>query len=122
MMFKFIMLLSLMVMSLTSLSANEPVEHEKLPLSESLPYLETIESQALRIGNGPVKVYVFVDPLCPHSRNFLSLISQSEKMKSRCAYYLFLYTLPRFKSYKEVASIYGAKKPLNTLIDFMVHS
>ena len=101
--------------------ANDVIEHKKLPLEVSLPHLQTIEDMALRLGNGPVKVYVFVDPLCPHSRNFLSLIYESKKMQERYSYYLFLYTLPRFHSEKIVAGIYQSETPLKQLIEIMLH-
>jgi len=69
------------------LYANEPQERPKLPLSQSLPYLQTIEHDALILGEGPTKVYVFVDPYCPNSRNFLSLIDENSKMRSKYTYY-----------------------------------
>ena len=104
----------------TYLLANDVVEHKKLPLSISLPYLETIEDKALTIGNGPVKVFVFIDPLCPHSQNFMSLIYESKKMQARYSYYLFLYALPRFHSERVVSAIYATKNPLDALVDLMI--
>ncbi|MGB6019620.1 MAG: hypothetical protein WBF77_08480 [Sulfurimonadaceae bacterium] len=100
--------------------ADEEMAHKKLPLSESLPLLKTIESSALRMGNGPDKVHVFVDPMCPHSRNFVEMISESEKMRSRYSYYFYLYTLPRLHSETVVAAIYNAKDPTESLLDVMV--
>lgn len=104
----------------STLFSNEIKEHAKLPLSVSLPYLTNLESDALTLGNGVTKVYVFVDPFCPHSRNFLSMIAESEKMQERYSYYIFLYTLPRMKSEAMVSTIYASEKPLETLLDVMV--
>jgi len=107
------------VFMLCTLSAEERV-HKKLPLSESLPFLEQIEGDAICMGSGPVKVYVFVDPLCPHSRNFVEMISESDKMRSRYSYLFYLYTLRRMHSESVVESIYMSKDPLEALLDVMV--
>ncbi len=103
------------------LSANEPQEHKKLPLEVSLPLLKTIESSALRMGDGPVEVHVFIDPLCPHSRNFVEMIAESDKMQSRYSYRFYLYTLPRMHSEAMVATIYADADPLVRLLDVMVN-
>lgn len=104
----------------TSLSANDVKEHEKFPLQVSLPILKTIESSALHMGDGPVKVHVFIDPFCPHSRNFIEMIAESEKMRSRYSYNFYLYTLPRMHSEAMVATIYAAEDPMAMLLDVMV--
>lgn len=101
--------------------ANEETAHKKLPLSESLPLLQTIESKALRTGDGPVKVHVFIDPMCPHSRDFMEMIVENEKMRSKYSYYFYLYTLPRMHSETMVATIYSAQNPFELLLDVMVH-
>ncbi len=114
--------LALIIVSLTtSLAANDVKEHTKLPLEVSLPLLKTIESSAIRMGNGPVEVHVFIDPLCPHSRNFIEMIAESEKMKSRYSYRFYLYTLPRMHSEAIVATIYDDDDPLALLLDVMVN-
>lgn len=114
--------LALIIVSLTtSLAANDVKEHKKLPLEVSLPLLKTIESSAIRMGNGPVEVHVFIDPLCPHSRNFIEMIAESEKMKSRYSYRFYLYTLPRMHSEAIVATIYDNDDPLALLLDVMVY-
>lgn len=115
------LILFVLLLSTTFLCANEVAEHKKLPLSKSLPYLQSIEDQAMHIGSGPIKVYVFLDPLCPNSRNFLSLINESKKMQSRYHYYLFLYTLERFHSEDLVRSIYNSADPLKSALKVMVH-
>ena len=105
---------------LMPLRAEEGSAHKKLPLSQSLPLLKTIEGYALHMGNGPVKVHVFIDPLCPHSRNFVEMISENEKMRSRYSYNFYLYTLPRLHSEAMVATIFDAEKPLDLLLKVMV--
>lgn len=102
------------------LSANDAIEHKKLPLQQSLPLVQAIESSAVRMGDGPVKVYAFVDPMCPHSRNFVEMIAESEKMRTRYSYYFYLYTLPRLHSEAMVATIYDNDNPKELLLDVMV--
>jgi len=108
------------VIMMTPLTADDGKVHTKLPLSESLPLLETIEAYALHMGSGPVKVHVFIDPLCPHSRNFVEMIAESEKMRSRYSYNFYLYTLPRLHSEAMVETIFGSEKPLELLLEVMV--
>lgn len=110
----------IMIVMSMPMMADEKIAHKKLPLSESLPLLEKIEHSALRIGNGPVKVHVFIDPKCPHSRDFIEMISESDKMRSRYSYYFYLYTLTRMHSEDVVAAIYDAKEPVEALLDVMV--
>ena len=72
------------------------------------------------MGRGAIDVYVFVDPLCPHSRDFVEMIAQSEKMQSKYHYYFYLYTLKRFHSEDVVATIFASQEPLMTLKEVMV--
>ena len=111
--------LLLLVLS-TLVIADDKKVHTKLPLEQSLPLLQTIKDDAIRMGNGPVDVHVFVDPLCPHSRNFVEMIAESEKMRSRYSYYFYLFTLKRMHSEAVVASIYMDKNSTKALIDVMV--
>jgi len=94
--------------------------HIKLPLSQSLPILETIKGDALHLGRGERQVYLFVDPLCPHSRDFIDLIATNEKLLQRNNYNIYLYTLKRLHSEKVVMAIYMSEDPLHTLLDVMV--
>ena len=108
------------VVMLTHLIADDGKMHVKLPLSQSLPLLKTIETEALHLGSGPVKVHVFIDPLCPHSRNFVEMVAESEKMRARYSYNFYLYTLPRLHSEVMVATIFAAENPLQLLLKVMV--
>lgn len=101
--------------------AHEPLrEHKKLPLRIALPYLKSIQSSAINLGNGPVDIYVFVDPKCPRSQEFVSLISENKKMQKMYSYHLYLYELKRFNSKSLIESIYSSKKPLKALQSIMV--
>lgn len=112
----------LILLTLTGIiMANEPKERPKLPLEISLPHLQSIESLGLVMGNGPVKAYVFIDPNCPNSQNFVSLINESEKMRERYTYYFFFFELKRFNSSAVISQIYSASNPIQTMKQYMIH-
>jgi len=96
-------------------------KYKKLPLSVSLPYLKSIQSHAINLGKGPVDIYVFIDPKCPRSQEFITLISQSKKMQSLYSYHIYLYELKRFHSKPLIESIYGSKNSLQALLDVIVY-
>jgi len=104
------------------LFANDHPERPILPLEVSLPYLQSIQNEALVLGEGATDVYVFIDPHCPNSQNFISLVYENEKMRSRYHYYFFLYELERFHSHDLIAKIYSSSDPIQTLLDVMARN
>lgn len=83
--------------------------------------LESIAEHAIQIGTGSVsKTYVFVDPMCPFSRNYIQKISQSKKAKETNTYYIFLYKLPMFDSNKLSQYIFQSSNHQETLLEVMV--
>jgi len=114
-------LLFVIIFTIIPLLAVEKSVHKKLPLSESLPLLETIKDAAMHLGMGERQVYLFVDPLCPHSQDFMDLISSNEKLLLRNRYNIYLYTLKRLHSEKIVTAIYMSEDPLHSLFDVMIH-
>jgi len=107
-------------LTIIPLMAVEKSVHKKLPLSKSLPILETIKDDALHLGTGERKVYLFIDPLCPHSQDFMDLIANNEKLLLRNNYNIYLYTLKRLHSEKIVTAIYMSKDPMQVLMDVMI--
>lgn len=79
-----------------------------------------IEKHAIIYGEGERKVYVFVDPKCPHSRDFITMINENEKMRTIYRYYIFLYELKRFQSHDLIAAIYASTNPLHRILEVMV--
>ena len=65
-------------------------------------------------------VYAFIDPRCPHSRDFVDLIHENEKMRKRYHYYFFLYAHPMFKSGAAINAIYNAPDPKKAMLDYML--
>lgn len=104
----------------TVLFANEPKTHRHLSYDTSLSLLKSIDKDALVLGHGEKTVYVFIDPLCPHSRKFITMVSQTPKMLSKYQYHFFLYSIPRMKSTDVVSAVYMSKDPIKTLLQIMV--
>ena len=100
--------------------AEELKAHKHLPYDTSITLLQGIQNDAIILGEGKKLVYVFVDPLCPHSRKFITMVSQSPTMLSRYRYCIFLYSIPRMKSTDVVSAVYMSPKPIETLLQIMV--
>lgn len=102
------------------LFANEPlIEKKKVPLSIALPLLQSIEQHSILLGNGPVHMYAFIDPVCPRSRDFIAMIFENKKMLEQYTYHFFCYELERFHSKTYIAKIYSDKNPLEMLRKYM---
>ena len=82
--------------------------------------IRPLERYAMQYGEGNIKAYVFVDPKCPHSRDFISMIHDNEKMRGIYHYYIFFYELKRFNSHKLIGTIYTAPSPLQKMLEVMV--
>ncbi|MDO9207432.1 MAG: hypothetical protein Q7T91_04185 [Sulfuricurvum sp.] len=93
---------------------------KELSTKEKLSLVRSIEPLAMQYGEGNIKAYVFVDPKCPHSRDFISMIHENEKMRGIYRYYLFFYELKRFNSHKLIGTIYSASSPLQKTLEVMV--
>lgn len=92
----------------------------ELSIQQKRALIEPIEKHAMVYGEGSKKVYVFIDPKCPHSQDFISMINESPKMRSIYRYYLFFYELKRFQSHQFIASIYGSPTPLQRTFEVMI--
>jgi hypothetical protein len=102
------------------LFANEKKEHKHLSYDVSVSLLSSIHNDAIVLGSGKKLLYVFIDPLCPHSRKFITMISKNPKMLSKYQYHLFLYSIPRLKSTDVVSAVYMSSKPIETLLEIMI--
>ena len=109
-----------LLLTATLLAAENTREHVHLPYDKTMALLQSIKGEAIVLGTGKTDVYVFVDPLCPHSRKFMTMVSHNEKMLTKYKYYIFLYTIPRLKSQDVVAAIYASDKPADALVKIMV--
>lgn len=105
---------------ITFVYANESTPHIPLSYEHSIKLLHNIQKDAIYYGCGERLVYVFIDPLCPYSRKFISMIYTNQTMTQKYRYALFLYSIPRLHSQQVVSAIYGAQNPLESLFDVML--
>lgn len=111
-------LLSVFFLLIFSLAAAEIVSVSQKPQAD----LESISKHAIKFGSGEEsEVYVFIDPLCPYSRNLIKKIDEDRMLQLSNTYYIFLYRLPRFDSEKTMQYIYESSDPKETLIEIMVY-
>jgi glutaredoxin len=108
-----------MLISLWCFTSAE-VAGKELSTQKLAMLLQPIEHHAMQYGEGTIKVYVFVDPKCPHSQDFISMLFESPKMRSIYRYYIFFYELKRFKSHGLIETIYAAPSPLQRMLEVMV--
>lgn len=101
------------------LSANGSKEHKKLPYDLSSSLLEGIHSDAIVLGTGEKILYVFIDPLCRHSRKFIRMVSKNPLMLSKYKYHFLLYGIPRLKSENVISAVYMSENPTETLLKIM---
>ena len=114
-------IITLIFLTLSLLLGNGPAkEFKKPPLSFSLPLLKTIQKNAIIMGTGPVQAHVFIDPVCPRSQDFVTLIAENKKMQSLYTYHFYLYELERFHSKALIQWIYRSDDLKQALIDVMV--
>jgi len=114
-------ILLLVFLSSALVFGNEPlITKEKAPLSVALPLIKSIDKHAIIIGNGPTHMYAFIDPICPRSREFVSMIVESQKMQERYTYHFFYYELKRFHSKNLIATIYSDNRPVDMMKTVMV--
>lgn len=91
-----------------------------LQYETNIKSVQSIQHDAIMYGSGNREVYVFIDPLCPFSRKFISMVSNNPVMLEKYRYHLYLYAIPRLHSQKTIAAVYRAHKPLETLLKIML--
>ncbi len=96
---------------------------KKLSIEEPKILLNTIFQHAIRIGTGDKNIYyIFVDPMCPYSKNLIKLISKDKLQQIQTSYYVFLYRLPKFESDKLIQYIYQSNDAQTALLNIMVNN
>ncbi len=110
-------LLTLVLLILLNLFA---LETSRISAQEHQKLLDSISKHAIRLGDGPDKVFVFIDPLCPKSQMYISSISKDKEAHHEKSFYIFLYELKRFNSEELIFYIYQSEDPYKALIEIMV--
>ncbi len=102
------------------LYAQEPLITKKAPLSVALPLLKSIDQHAIILGEGKIHMFVFIDPKCPRSQEFLTMVNSNPNSQSSYQYHFFFYEIKRLHSAQVIASIYADKDPLSAMKSFMI--
>lgn len=108
------------LLSVLLFSVSSYAEGVKKPLTELLPILEPLKPDAIEIGSGSRDAYVFVDPKCFKSRDFLETITSSATLPKMFHYYIFLYDMPQVDSIKVINAVYDAPVPKEALLRYML--
>ena len=94
---------------------------KSIEFNNSKVLLDSITDNAIKIGDGERdSVYVFVDPMCPHSKRFIKKIISNKMAQVTTSYYIFLYRLPKFESTKLIQYIYQSKDSYKSLENVMI--
>jgi hypothetical protein len=109
----------LLALSFTLLVTPQCVAKD-MTAAQMVTFIRPIEPLAMQFGTGTIKAYVFIDPKCPHSRDFISMIYDNEKMRSNYHYYIFFYELKRLQSHDLIGTIYSSSSPLLKTFGVMV--
>ncbi|HHH72623.1 MAG TPA: hypothetical protein ENL04_02205 [Sulfuricurvum sp.] len=95
--------------------------YKALPYDSTLSLLRSVSHDAIILGTGRQNVHVFIDPLCPHSRKFVSMVVGQQAMLSKYRFHFYLYSIPRLHSEAAVLAVYLSDDAAGILIDIMVH-
>lgn len=109
-----------LIFIVVTLCADESDAHLHLPYGETMQMIGAIKHDAIILGEGGQEVHVFLDPLCPHSRKFIAMVSGSPRMLAKYRYHIYLYSIPRLHSEKTVSAIYASAVPGEALLGVMV--
>lgn len=114
---KSLFFLILSAMLLMRATADEP--SSKAP-AVIVPLLQPLKGDAIEIGEGPNDAYVFVDPKCLRSREFLDTITTNATLRKMFHYYIFLYDMPEVDSKEVINAIYGDAAPKEAMFTYML--
>ncbi|MEJ2499590.1 MAG: hypothetical protein P8Y65_00390 [Campylobacterales bacterium] len=86
----------------------------------ALPLLEPLKRDAIEIGEGAKDAYVFVDPKCLKSADFLDAIRENATLRKQFHYYIFLYDMPQAPSEEVINAVYTAASPKEAMFTYML--
>lgn len=95
----------------------------------AMQMIEPLLDEAISIGHGDRTITAFVDPMCPHSKNYIDMISSSKHLHEMYSYKIYLKKLDKFnkpeadlKSEDLIAKIYQADNPKEAMMQIMVEN
>ena len=107
---------------MTQVLFSSGTKHTMLPYSKMHTLFNSVDSYAIKMGDGEKKVYVFLDPKCKFSRKFMKKVTENPYMLKKYKYHIFLYEIPRLKTNSLIHYIYQSKTPLKELRSIMLEN
>ena len=102
---------------LFQLYALEPEYKQLLSPKETMLHLETIKKHAIVFGEGEQAVHVFIDPYCPFTQKYLTLLLENSQQKFKeNTYYFYLYKLKNGDSTEAIQTIMSAENKKEMLL------
>lgn len=92
---------------------------KKIPTEQAVKIMEPILEYSISLGTGKRTIYAFIDPLCPHSRSWIDMVSSEKRLQEMYTYKFWLYRLPKFNSDYAIYHIYNSDDVLNELLMIM---
>jgi len=116
---KFLLLCLLLTSHIYAIELQQP--QQLLSPNETLVFLDKIKPYAIVFGTGKREVHVFIDPYCPVSQHYLSVVFENRKRKFRKnTYHFYLYEIKRRNSKEMIQTILSAESRKEMLKTVMV--
>ena len=106
----------------TQMLFSSVTKHTMLPYTEMHSLFNSLDSYAIKMGDGEKKVFVFLDPKCKFSRKFMKKVTENPYMLKKYQYHIFLYEIPRLKTNNLIHYVYQSKTPLKELKRIMLEN
>lgn len=82
--------------------------------------LTVLKKDAIVIGEGNTDAYVFADPKCLYSQDFIDTITHNMTLRKRFRYYIFLFDMPQVNSSEVIDIIYASPDPKTAMETYML--
>jgi len=82
--------------------------------------LAALKGDAIVIGEGATDAYVFADPKCLYSQDFIDTIVHNAALRRRFRYHVFLFNMPQVDSTEVIDAIYAAPSPEAAMQTYML--
>lgn len=103
------------------MAGSDETNHKNLSQEELRPILDTIRHHAITFGEGKKEVHVFVDPMCPLSKEYMRWVTSNDKLLKRYRYFVYMYKLKKYDSLNLMRYIYTQDYRFTILKEVMVN-
>jgi len=115
---KVLLLTSLFLFQLYAL---EPEYKQLLSAKETMTHLKMIKEHAIVFGRGDQEIHVFIDPYCPFTQKYLTLLLENSQQKFKeNTYYFYLYKLKNGDSTEAIQTIMSAENKKEMLLAIII--